>query len=184
MHLPTASMSVLILDCVAWIDDQPLRRRDNRDRLRSGWTQLSRRSLQRGASPGSRLDRWVGEIRFPTSAKSEETQAFVEQGIAQLHGFWFLEAERSFRQAAKLEPELAIAYWGMAMANNNNVQRARGLIDESMKLRDKNTSRREKLYIEAFDRFFAEYKNDKAKTGTEDAKEATAKTQNEIELYG
>ena len=96
----------------------------------------------------------LAEIRFPTSAESDEAQAFIQQGIAQLHGFWYLEAERSFRQAAKLEPNLAIAYWGMAMANNNNVERARGLIDEAMKLRDKNTSRREKLYIEAFDRFY------------------------------
>ena len=96
----------------------------------------------------------LAEIRFPTSAKSDEAQSFIQQGIAQLHGFWYLEAERSFRQAAKLEPKLAIAYWGMAMANNNNGERARGLIDEAMKLREKSTSRREKLYIEAFHRFF------------------------------
>tara|TARA_R110002049_G_scaffold4601_5_gene32242 strand:- start:339368 stop:341683 length:2316 start_codon:yes stop_codon:yes gene_type:complete len=97
----------------------------------------------------------LADIRFPTSAKTDKAQAFIEQGIAQLHGFWYLEAERSFRQAAKLEPELAIAYWGMAMANVNNADRAQGLIDEAMQLRAKNTSRREKLYIEAFDRYLA-----------------------------
>jgi peroxiredoxin/tetratricopeptide (TPR) repeat protein len=90
---------------------------------------------------------------FPTSTKSALAQQFVEQGIAQLHGFWYLEAERSFRQAAKEDPQLAIAYWGMAMANLNNAQRARGFIDEAVQRSSKDTSRREKLYIEALDRF-------------------------------
>lgn len=62
----------------------------------------------------------MSEIDFPTSTKSEKAQAFFEQGIAALHGFWYLEAERSFRQAALEDPEMAIAYWGMAMANLNN----------------------------------------------------------------
>ena len=109
----------------------------------------------------------LADIRFPTSAKSKKAQAFVEQGIAQLHGFWYLEAERSFRQAAKIEPKLAIAYWGMAMANNNNVERARGLIDEAMSRRNEGTSRREKLYIESFDRYYGTEKDDEA---TGDAK--------------
>ena len=94
----------------------------------------------------------MAKIRFPSSTKSETAQKFIEQGVSQLHGFWFLEAERSFRQAAKEDPDLAIAYWGMAMANVNNQSRARGLIDEAMKRRNKNTGRREKLYIEALDR--------------------------------
>ena len=97
---------------------------------------------------------------FPTSTKSEIAQGFVEQGIAQLHGFWYLEAERSFRQAAKEDPELAIAYWGMAMANVNNDKRARGFIDEAMTKSKQNTSKREKLYIEALDRFIPKNQQD------------------------
>lgn len=95
----------------------------------------------------------LAKITFATSAKSPETQAFIEQGIAQLHGFWYLEAERSFRQAAANEPELAIAYWGCAMANINNRKRANDFIDEAMKRREKETSDREKKYIESFERF-------------------------------
>ena len=102
----------------------------------------------------------MAPIDFPTSTKSESAQGFVEQGIAQLHGFWYLEAERSFRQSAKEDPELAIAYWGMAMANVNNDARARGFIDEAMEKAKKNTTKREKLYIEALDRFLPK-KNDK-----------------------
>src|SRR5690606_25764383 len=67
----------------------------------------------------------TGKVSFPVTAASKEAQAFIEQGVGQLHGFWYLEAERSFRQAAALEPECAIAYWGMAMANVNNEKRAK-----------------------------------------------------------
>ncbi len=96
-------------------------------------------------------------------------QKFIEQGIAQLHGFWYLEAERSFRQAAKEDPKLAIAYWGMAMANVNNSDRARGFIDEAMKRRNQETSRREKLYIEALDRFLPKPKENAKDEDEEDS---------------
>jgi peroxiredoxin len=84
-----------------------------------------------------------------------------------------LEAERSFRQAAKEDPKLAIAYWGMAMANANNSDRARGFIDEAMKRRNKGTSSREKLYIEALDRFLPKPKeNQENKDGNDSGAES------------
>lgn len=95
----------------------------------------------------------MAEIEFPTSTKSESAQAFFEQGMAALHGFWYLEAERSFRQAAMDDPEMAIAYWGMAMANVNNDKRARGFVDEAVERSKKNTSKRERLYIQALNRY-------------------------------
>ncbi len=103
----------------------------------------------------------MSPIKFETSAKTPAAQKFIEQGIAQLHGFWYLEAERSFRQASKEDPELAIAYWGMTMANANNTERARAFMDKAMELGKKNTSRRETLYIEALDRLIQKPKKDK-----------------------
>ena len=41
--------------------------------------------------------------------------------------FYYFESERSFRQAAKLDPSCAMAYWGMAMSNINNPRRAKGV---------------------------------------------------------
>src|SRR5262249_12253677 len=67
----------------------------------------------------------TGKVHFEVSSKVPEVQAFIDQGIGQLHGYWYYEAERSFRQAAALDPDCAISYWGMAMANVNNVDRAR-----------------------------------------------------------
>ena len=85
------------------------------------------------------------------SSDLEEAKQFVQQGVAQLHGYWYFESERSFRQAAMLDADCAIAYWGMAMSNRGNPGRAKGFIAEAMKRREK-VSRREKLLIEAFDR--------------------------------
>src|SRR5262245_39282955 len=61
----------------------------------------------------------VGEVHFPVTTSNVEAQAFFDQGVAQLHTFYYFEAERSFRQAALLDPQCAMAYWGMAMANPN-----------------------------------------------------------------
>ena len=113
----------------------------------------------------------MADIQFPTSTKSKLAQKFVVQGISQLHGFWYLEAERSFRQASKEDPKLAIAYWGMAMANLNNTDRARGQIDKAMKLRNKNTTKREKQYIEALERFLPKAKKDSDEDLTKEQKE-------------
>ncbi len=133
----------------------------------------------------------MAAIEFPTSTKSEQAQQFIQQGVAQLHGFWYLEAERSFRQAAKEDPDLAIAYWGMAMANVNNEDRARGLIDEAMKRRKQGADKREKLYIEALDRLIpkkgdvvTEDKKNKASEQNKEDKEAQREAkQKRIERY-
>ncbi|TWU56578.1 Selenocysteine-containing peroxiredoxin PrxU [Rubripirellula tenax] len=111
----------------------------------------------------------IPKIQFSTSTPSGTAQSFFEQGVGQLHGFWYLEAERSFRQAVAEDPTMAIAYWGMAMANVNNPSRARGMIDEAVKLRGKKTTRREKMYIEALDRWIEPNANE-GETLSKDAK--------------
>ena len=63
---------------------------------------------------------------------SAEAQQFFDQGVAQLHGFWFLEAERSFRQVLRLDPDCTMAYWGITMANVENPGRAKSLIADGM----------------------------------------------------
>ena len=57
----------------------------------------------------------MGKVHFPISTGSEAAQAFFDQGVAQMHSFWSWEAERSFRQAAALDPEAPMPWWGVAM---------------------------------------------------------------------
>ena len=94
----------------------------------------------------------TGKINFPVTTRIPECQQFINQGVGQLHGFWYFEAERSFRQAAALDPTCAIAYWGMAMANTNNGKRAKDFMAEAVK-RKNGLTPRETKYIDALDAF-------------------------------
>lgn len=107
-------------------------------------------AFNEGPRQGAYLIGGTGDVHFPCTCRSPEVQAFIDQGVGQLHGFWYYEAERSFRQAAKLDPDCAIAYWGMAMANvpNKKTPRAAGFIAEAVKRKDLVT-RREQMYIDA-----------------------------------
>ena len=56
-----------------------------------------------------------GDIHFAITTNSPEAQKFFDQGVAQMHSFWATEAERSFLQAAALDPEAPMPWWGVAM---------------------------------------------------------------------
>ena len=56
-----------------------------------------------------------GRIVMPITTRSAQAQEFFNQGVAQMHSFWSREAERSFLQAAELDPEAPMAQWGIAM---------------------------------------------------------------------
>src|SRR6185369_17215648 len=45
----------------------------------------------------------TGDVSFPVTTKSPEAQQFFNQGLGQVYGFWYFEAERSFRQVAALD---------------------------------------------------------------------------------
>ncbi len=94
----------------------------------------------------------TGRVNFHATTANSEAQEFINQGIGQLHGFWYFEAERSFRQAATLDPQCAMAYWGMALANTSNAKRAKGFLAEAVK-RKTGMTERETMYIDALDAF-------------------------------
>ena len=104
----------------------------------------------------------TGNVHFPVTTDSKEAQAFIEQGIGQLHGFWYLEAERSFRQAAAIDEDCAMAYWGAAMAAYSKRERSQGFIKEAV-ARIESVSEREKLYIQSLDKYFSDKEKDKKK---------------------
>lgn len=99
-------------------------------------------------------------VKFPISTKNADAQKFFTQGIGQLHGFWYYEAERSFRQAAAHDQDCPMAYWGMAMANVNNDKRAKGFLSKAVKLKDK-ASAREKQWIAMLENLYKDDKRDK-----------------------
>ena len=104
----------------------------------------------------------MGKVHFPVTTARPEAQAFIDQGVAQLHSFYDFEAERSFRQAAAIDPDCAMAYWGMAMANVKNGRRARGFLKEARR-RDAKLPPREKLYLDALEALHKDGVDDKAR---------------------
>ena len=92
----------------------------------------------------------TGNVSFPITTSSPKAQKFFNQGVGQLHGFWYLEAERSFRQVLKLDPGNPMAYWGITMANANNRKRAKEIIGKAVANRD-SVSERERMWIDATD---------------------------------
>jgi len=115
-----------------------------------------------GPRRGAALMPGMGKVDFPVTTASKEAQAFVNQGVAQLHSFFYLEAERSFRQAALLDPACPMSYWGMAMANANNAKRAKGFIKEARaKAKAAKLAPREELYLAALEALHKEGAADK-----------------------
>jgi len=53
---------------------------------------------------------------FPVTTKSEDARRFFLQGVSQIHSFWFQESERSCTQALEFDPEMAMAYWCIALS--------------------------------------------------------------------
>jgi len=55
-----------------------------------------------------------GDSPLLITTRSPEAQKFFNQGVAQMHSFWAREAERSFLQAAALDPAAPMPWWGVA----------------------------------------------------------------------
>ena len=63
----------------------------------------------------------MGDFHHPISTDNEMTQRLFDQGMVLAYGFNHLEAERSFREAARLDPECAMCYWGIAFVRGPNI---------------------------------------------------------------
>ncbi len=99
----------------------------------------------------------LGNHTFPVTTRSPEAARFISQGLNLAYGFNHAEAARSFREAARLDPECAMAYWGQALVIGPNINapmdpadepRALALVKEAL-TRKGNASPREQAYIDA-----------------------------------
>jgi tetratricopeptide (TPR) repeat protein len=58
----------------------------------------------------------IGSAHDTVSTTSTRAQAFYDQGLAYLHSFVWLEAARSFNEALRADPKLAMAHLGLTIA--------------------------------------------------------------------
>lgn len=71
-------------------------------------------------APPVTLATGLGDINHPVTTNNPEAQKFFNQGLAYIYAFNHAEAVRSFKQAAQLDPNLAMAYWGVALSLGSN----------------------------------------------------------------
>jgi hypothetical protein len=62
----------------------------------------------------------LGSVTFQTSCKPQVKQQF-NRAVALLHSFWLDKAEKVFKAVTKRDPSCAIAQWGVAMSDLNQV---------------------------------------------------------------
>lgn len=62
----------------------------------------------------------LSDLHHPVSTKNAEAQKYFDQGLALIFAFNHDEAAGSFQHAAQLDANLAMAYWGIALANGQN----------------------------------------------------------------
>lgn len=99
----------------------------------------------------------MGSVHHPVSTKNPAAQEFFDQGLAFLYAFNHDEAIRSFKRAAELDPTLAMAHWGIALALGPNINldvdperetAAYDAVQKALSLAT-NAPRNERAYIEA-----------------------------------
>ena len=106
----------------------------------------------------------LGDWRHPVSTHLPLAQHFFDQGLRLTYGFNHDEAERSFSEAARLDPSCAMCWWGVAYAAGPNInlpmtpeaeQRALVATRQAQRLATRAPAR-ERAYIEAMARRYGE----------------------------
>ncbi len=62
----------------------------------------------------------LGNYHHKITTKSPQAQKYFDQGLRLVYGFNHDEAGRAFREAARLDPHCAMAYWGIALTLGPN----------------------------------------------------------------
>jgi tetratricopeptide (TPR) repeat protein len=68
-------------------------------------------SMERDLPPPP-LRQGIGDANLKITTSSDSAQVYFNQGLRLLHDFWDFEAYRAFKEAVRLDPNAAMAYWG------------------------------------------------------------------------
>ena len=101
--------------------------------------------------PPPKLMQGLGQTTLKITTRSPEAQAYFSQGLALTHCFWEFEAYRAFKEAARLDPDAAMAWWGIVESTKGfpaMEEETKAAREKIKKLMDK-ASEHEKLYLHA-----------------------------------
>jgi tetratricopeptide (TPR) repeat protein len=112
----------------------------------------------------------LGRHTFLVTTASKQAQRFINQGVNLAYGFNHAEAGRAFREAARLDPNCAMAYWGQALVLGPNINapmtpedepKALEAAQKAVALKAKATLR-ERAYIDAVAQRYSGKADDRA----------------------
>jgi tetratricopeptide (TPR) repeat protein len=94
----------------------------------------------------------IGNSHLKITTKSPEAQAWFDQGLNLHHCFWDFEEYRAFKEAARLDPDAAMAWWGIVQAIDPYpaMQDEKNAAIEKMKSLTSKASDHEQFYIRAY----------------------------------
>jgi tetratricopeptide (TPR) repeat protein len=109
---------------------------------------VARPALQELVNRPVPLRKGIGTAHDGVSTTSKPALAFYDQGLAYLHSFVWLEAARSFTEALRADPKLAMAHLGLSMAyvELNAPAAARAALDRAKALA---TSDHDRVHVAA-----------------------------------
>ncbi|WP_437959769.1 hypothetical protein WME76_09080 [Sorangium sp. So ce119] len=99
----------------------------------------------------------IGSLHHPVTTSSQIAQRYFDQGLRLVYAFNHDEAKRAFQEAARLDPGLAMARWGVALTLGPNInqpadparERAAFEAIEEARALAASASEPERAYIEA-----------------------------------
>ncbi len=86
----------------------------------------------------------LGQVEFAVTG-AEAAQPYFEKGLLLLHSFEYDDAIPEFQKAQELDPEMVMAYWGEAMAQNYTLWSQVNLEDARAALKKLGETREERL---------------------------------------
>lgn len=93
----------------------------------------------------------IGNVHIRITA-SPEAQAWFDQGLNLYHDFWDYESARAFEQGVRVDPQCAMCYWGLYLAETFRRSSSKHFADEALakavSLKG-HASKSERFYIEA-----------------------------------
>lgn len=104
----------------------------------------------------------LGVVAFDNTGLPAAQPAFA-RGVLALHSFWYAEARKSFREARRIDPNFALAYWGEALTHDHpiwgghDVREGRRVLEQLASLPPETRSQwseRERMYLDAVRELF------------------------------
>jgi tetratricopeptide (TPR) repeat protein len=106
----------------------------------------------------------LGKVSFPISG-SPEAQSRFERALALMHHMMYVQAEKEFTALANLEPNLAMAHWGIAMTqlhplwpgqpSEDALKKGLAAVQKAKSLNP--PTKREQAYIAAAETFYKDW---------------------------